>query len=127
MSYAIVTDKDDVDIHVTLSDTITPNELIDYFEEAMEIFDNFDGKTTLIIVGRVSVSGLSFRSMSEFADMTKTFGSRLQGSRTAVVTPGDLGYGLMRMYLSLRNPDYEMDVFRSEVDALSWLQRLSDR
>ncbi len=121
MPYVLDTDRDDVDLHVTLSDKITPDELVDYFEEAMNIFEDFDGKTTLIVVEGVRVAGLSYRSVSEFADMTKAFQARLQGSRTAVVAPGDVAYGLMRMYLSVRSPEYEMDVFRDAGQALRWL------
>ena len=99
MPYSLATDVEGIDIYVTLSSPVTPAELTAYFTEVMGMFENFDGKRSLIFADRVRISGVNYRSMREFAKLTRTFEPRLVGSRTAVVTPGSLAYGLARMSL----------------------------
>ena len=121
MPYILVTDVEGIDVHVTLLSPVTPAELTQYFTEVMDLYDSFTGKRSLIVADHVRVADLNYRSMREFAKLTSEFEARLLGSRTAVVTPGNIAFGLTRMYLSVRDPAYDIAAFRSRDEALAWL------
>jgi hypothetical protein len=59
-------------------------------------------------------------------ELARLHGERLAHAtpaRIAVVVPGDLSYGLARMYAHYRSvPGVEVAAFRDEVSAMAWLE-----
>ena len=60
---------------------------------------------------------------ARLADLAATRLDRLRGGRVAMVATSDLVYGMFRMWeLRREELDYEVRVFRSVDEAMSWLQ-----
>jgi hypothetical protein len=64
---------------------------------------------------------LTSEKLEEIADYAKT--KLMLPSKVAIVAPKDLSYGLSRVYEALRRQEgLEIEIFRDEQKALSWLK-----
>jgi hypothetical protein len=67
---------------------------------------------------------LQARDVRELAAMAELSDNRWRGGRWAVIAPRDLVYGMARMYQMIRsNAPYEIGVFRTRAEGVSWLGR----
>ena len=67
--------------------------------------------------------------LKKFCKRAVELGKRRQNGRTAVITPGDLQYGLGRMsevFFGLDSAPFNFKAFRSQKDALTWLMAAAD-
>ena len=73
----------------------------------------------------VNVTSEQFNSVPE---LSKQYFINRSGGRTAFACPGDLVYGMFRMYTAFadnKNMPYRYEVFRSFNDALQWVEESS--
>ena len=115
------TNCDGYDLHVHAQGRVELQDIENYFHDIMARIDSFDGFRTLVHLDDASFHGFSFKQVRSFAALTKTFEARVTASRTAVVAGSALAYGLVRMYISIRNMEYDFAVFRDTDSALGWL------
>lgn len=67
---------------------------------------------------------LQARDVRDLAAMAELSDERWRGGRWAVIAPRDLVYGMARMYQMIRsNAPYEIGVFRTREEGVSWLDR----
>ncbi|MEO7413145.1 MAG: STAS/SEC14 domain-containing protein [Opitutaceae bacterium] len=65
---------------------------------------------------------LNFKTIDDFAQ-TRELSQLKNPAKSAIVAPGDLQFGLARMYQTMnRNPRLEVQVFRDQAAALAWLR-----
>ena len=121
MPITIDADRQGLDLYVVFEGDIAPEDVTAYFQRITAAGTSFAGFRTLIEIRTVRFSGFNFRSIAEFARLTRDQRSLLEGSRTAVVTRGSVAYGLARMYVSIRDPDYDFAIFRDTDAARHWL------
>lgn len=101
--------------------TLTLNELLDSISEF------YAGKPTQNIVWDLtdaSLRRLKFEDLERLAAFAIQFSPLRAGGKTAIVAPGDLGYGLGRIVDSLaesRNTPVATYTFRQAGDAAKWL------
>ena len=114
-------DDQDLDILVKITGEVTPQDVIGYMRNLMAEVDHWAGRKALIEIDGLKPKGFRFSSIHALSQQTKLFEPRINGSHTAVVAPSSIAYGLVRMYLMIRNPPYAMSVFNNRHDALEWL------
>lgn len=115
-------DCDGYDLHVSFHDRVELRDIEDYFNGIMDEVDSFHDFRTLVDVSDAFFRGFSFTHVRRFAGLTQTFEARVKNSKTAVVAGSAVAYGLVRMYISIRNMDYDFAVFRDTEAALQWLR-----
>lgn len=123
ISFRIPDPSTGIDLETVFSGTIKPDQLSEYMEQVMSLHDSWQGKRALLtFTGSTSISGFNYAAINRLATYTRTFNDPLTGSRTAVVAERPLIYGLIRMYIALRDPPYEFQVFRHQDAARRWLE-----
>ncbi len=115
-------DHPEVDLHVTIHGHVDALDVVDYFEDVTTRVDDFGGMAVLLEIGDVSLTGVNYASVRQMSHVTRRQEAALLGSRTAVVAHAPLAYGVVRMYLALRDPPYSFRVFRHRGKALDWLR-----
>ncbi len=121
MPITVAQDSQGVDLFVTFEGVITLLDVQAYFTEVVARFEEFAGRRTIILVDGVALRGFSLDGLFSLAGVTRKHEAKLANSRTAVVAGSDLSYGFTRMYLGVRNPPYDISVFRSLDEARAWL------
>ena len=111
------------DFYAVFEGSITPDEITDYFLHMTSEIGSFAGARALLEIRKVTLNGFTFVSISKIARITKAHQHLLNSSRTAVVASQAVAYGFVRMYIAIRNPGYEFEVFRTREDAMVWLGR----
>lgn len=109
------------EVHTILEGVITPEMIHAYFEEIVA-GDPLAGARALIELRSTKMRGFDFRSVQAFAKVSEAAADAVSGARTAVVADGKLAYGLIRMYIAIRDPDYEFRLFEDVGAALAWLE-----
>lgn len=80
------------------------------------------GPTGLVDATALTGLDLKTRDIRQLAFLASQADHRWRGGRWAVVAPGDLVYGMARMYQLIRSEaPYELGVFRSPDEAAYWL------
>lgn len=81
------------------------------------------GEPILIDHSNLNAGPLTVDGMAQLADMIQLARNELGSSRMAILAPGDLEYGLGRMWqVFVENKwDGEARIFRSREDAVRWL------
>jgi hypothetical protein len=80
------------------------------------------GTDQLVDLSAVTGSDGVFRNLRALASRGPDFRDRLEGGRLAIVAPGDLVFGLARLYVAVgRELPVEARVFRTDHAARSWL------
>jgi hypothetical protein len=80
------------------------------------------GSDQLVDLSAVTGSDGVFRNLRALASRGPDFHDRLEGGRLAIVAPGDLVYGLARLYVAVaQGLPLEAEVFRDSRGALRWL------
>ena len=110
-----------IDVHTEITGEVSPNDVIAYMQDVMQDFETLEGKKALIEVVSIKPKGFKYISMRGLADETGRFESKLNGSRSAILAVSTLAFGLVRMYILMRNPPYMMSAFREREAALHWL------
>ena len=121
MPINVTTDHESADICVTFSGPVLLEDVHEYFSELMRGFDSFGNKKALLLFENIELAGFKFSTICTFAELTKQHQVQLEGSRTAVVASNGLAYGITRMYMAIRDPNYAFAVFRNVTDAIEWL------
>ena len=121
MPITVEEDSRGVDLFVTFTGVVTLLDVQEYFTDTIARFEDFAGRRSIIVVDRVTLRGFSLDGFFSLARITSEHEAKLANSRTAVVAGTDLSYGLARMYLGVRNPPYDISVFRSLDKARAWL------
>lgn len=107
----------------THAGTVPDDEFLDAYRTAFDD-SRVRGSCCLLIDLRTTQSGArSAQALREMGEMMlDVFGSTGNAPKVAVVAPGDLSFGLARMYESFSHRvDWEFSVFRDPRAALEWL------
>ena len=126
MPISVKRNFDGVDFYTRFDGRITVEEVADYFLEITSESDSFANKCALLEFGDVTFRGVRFDTVMQLARLTKQHQDLLEGSRTAVVASGPLAYGIVRMYIGIRDPSYDFEVFRTRDEAMDWLSQKAD-
>lgn len=111
---------------LTLSDLVTTDDVIGALR------DFYCRTCTSKAVWDFTRSDLRHAKKEDLAavlSVAKSYAHLRQGGKTALVVPGDLGFGLCRMYESmaeLKDHPVGHGVFRTMADALAWLEAPPD-
>jgi hypothetical protein len=72
-----------------------------------------------------SVANLTTEHVEKLASLSPRFGSARNGGKTALYSPGDMAFGLSRMFEiigNLRKVPIQLKVFRDKDEAKLWLE-----
>ena len=72
-----------------------------------------------------SVANLTSEQIEKLASFSPRFGKTRKGGKTAIYSPGDMAFGLARMFEiigRLRNVPIQTKVFRDKDEAKRWLE-----
>lgn len=116
-------DSEGVDFHAVFEGSITPEDVTEYFLRVTNELSSFAEGRALLEIQKVTFKDFSFKSISKIAEVTKAHQYLLASSKTAVVASQALAYGLTRMYIAIRDPEYDFHVFRTRDEAIQWLGR----
>ena len=75
-------------------------------------------------MSQAELSNVTPDILKRFVTRAAELGKSRKGTRTAVIAPSDLQYGLGRMsevFMDLESAAFSFRAFRSEEDALRWL------
>jgi hypothetical protein len=115
-------DSESVDFYAVFEGVITPEEITDYFLQLTSEMGSFGEARALLEIRKVTFMGFTFDSISKIAGVTKAHQHLLDSTKTAVVASQAVAYGIVRMYIAIRDPKYEFRVFRARDDAMLWLR-----
>ena len=107
-----------------LEGVIELQDILGYLEDLTALIDkdSMENELALIEVRDAKLRGFDFRSVRRIAELSESKADLLKGTRTAVVADGRLAFGLVRMYISIRDPrNYDFRVFKSIAEATAWL------
>lgn len=100
-------------------------------EDVLRVIDDLSkagpeirGRNGIVDSSRAKGTTLSFDSIRRISDQVSRTEELFQGTRWAVVAPGDVMFGFARMYETLRSgSSFEVRTFRTSTEAQFWLQR----
>lgn len=116
-------DNDGLDLHAIFENQITPEDITNYFVQITSELGSFAERRALLEIRKVTFKGFTFDAISKIARVTKAHEPLLEASKTAVVASQPVAYGLARMYIAIRDPKYEFEVFKTREEAIPWLAR----
>lgn len=93
-------------------------------ETLAQFYDVSPTERLLWDVSSASIGSIAVEEFAQIADKVARYAKDHPGTRTAVVTSGELAYGLTRMYEAFRetrNIRTSFMSFRDRTDALAWL------
>ena len=79
------------------------------------------GFSALIVCKNVALGSFSTAAVRRLAQFSREAEKELRDSRVAIVADQPAVYGIARMYQILRDPPYEVQVFRELLEAEAWL------
>jgi len=111
-----------IDLETRFTGTVVPAETMDYLQRIHKLHSNWEGKRALLdFAPDARASGFGYNTISEIAAVSRRYADAFAGCRVAAVAPRALFFGLLRMYVALRDPPYKIEVFRTREAALDWL------
>lgn len=120
--YKILSDLDLVVAHF-FGEVGTEEHIASFLEYAAEPL--FDGRQNVLVdMSRCTLEDAFFADMQRLAYRLKTYYEvRALTSKTSIYAPGDVVYGMSRMYQSISEATspWKLDVFRDLDDALGYL------
>ena len=114
-------DSESVEFYAIFEGVLTPEAITDYFLRMTNEIGSFAGARALLEIRKVTFRGFTFDSISKIAGTTKAHQHLLESSKTAVVASQAVAYGIARMYIAIRDPKYDFQVFKDRDEAMLWL------
>ncbi|MCB1685984.1 MAG: hypothetical protein R3E82_00730 [Pseudomonadales bacterium] len=128
IDYRIPDPATGIDLETRYTGTVVPAEVVDYLQHVHLLHSSWEGRRALLCFAPdARASGFGYAAISEIAAVSRTHTDALAGCRFAAVAPRAISFGFLRMYLALRDPPYEYEVFRTREAALDWLLLEVDR
>jgi len=108
-------------VHTTVTGPLVGTDLVDYLSEVLEHPAYRPGLSALVVCKDVAFGSISTSAVRRLVSFSKKTETQLLGSRVAIVADQPVLYGFSRMYELLRDPPYELRVFRGRGEAEAWL------
>jgi hypothetical protein len=109
-------------LFVTFTGEVSETELLDTARKLSADPSIPPGRRELVDLSRIENSDVTSAALRRVAHIYSETDKQPEDSQVAIVAPGDLYYGLSRMYEAFRRSSpVEIRVFRELAEARSWL------
>jgi hypothetical protein len=105
----------------TVTGPLLDGDLVGYLADLLNHPAYSPGFSALVVCRDVALGSFSAAAVRRFAQFTREAEQQLEDSRVAIVAHQTAVYGIARMYQLLRDPRYELQVFRELSEAEAWL------
>jgi hypothetical protein len=127
MPFTFSIDSSERRVYTTVSGPVLDADPIRYLSELLDHPDYRPGFSALVVCRNIRLGAFSSGAVRRLAEFTRETEAEFRGSRVAVAADQLAAYGLARMYHLLRDPPYELQVFRERSGAEAWLSDPSPR
>ena len=108
-------------ICTTVTGPLLDADPVHYLSDVLSHPSYRPGSCVLVVCKNVEVGSFSTTAVRRLAEFTRKAEQELASPRVAIVAHQPVVYGLARMYQLLRDPPYELQVFREPLEAKAWL------
>jgi hypothetical protein len=109
-------------LFVELTGEVTANELVDAARKLSSDESVPPGHNELVDLSGIAQTDVTGATLRHVASLYASTDRRPEESRVAIYAPGDLYFGLSRMYGAFRDPSpVQIQIFRELAEARAWL------
>ncbi|MDJ0788480.1 MAG: hypothetical protein QNK05_16865 [Myxococcota bacterium] len=112
-------------IRTRIEGAIFDSDPVEYLRELLAHPDYRPGMSGLVECRDVHLGSVSTPAIRRLADFSRESESLLKNSCVAIVAPQRAVFGVVRMYQFLRDPPYDLSVFRDLASAEEWLDEVA--
>lgn len=104
--------------------TLSLDEVLRLLDDLAVAGPQIRGKNGVIDAAHATDTQITFDGIRRISDRVSQLDPIFRGTRWAVIAPGDVMYGVARMYETLRSGGpFEVRAFRSASEAEAWIRR----